>query len=40
MVSATPGIGAMSKQAGADGFIEKPFNKNDLLQVISSYVNA
>jgi CheY-like chemotaxis protein len=38
MVSATPGLAALSKEAGADDFIEKPFRKNDLLDMVAKHI--
>lgn len=38
MISATPGIGALARAAGADSFIEKPFAVNHLLKVIHHYI--
>ncbi|MEO8821051.1 MAG: response regulator [Ginsengibacter sp.] len=38
IVSATPGIGKMAKEAGADDFIEKPFQIKDLLSIVSKYI--
>jgi CheY-like chemotaxis protein len=38
MVSATPGIGEMASAAGADSFIEKPFVKRELLEMIARYI--
>jgi len=32
IVSATPGIGELANDAGADDFIEKPFSKDKLLE--------
>ena len=40
MISANPGIKEMSKQAGADAYIEKPFAKSDFLKTIADTVNA
>jgi DNA-binding response OmpR family regulator len=37
MVSASPDIGVLSRQAGADGFIEKPFEIAYLLKMIQYY---
>lgn len=34
MISASPDIGILSAKAGADDFIEKPFDLNYLLQVV------
>ena len=38
MISATPGIGPMAQEAGADSYIEKPFAVNYLLKVIRHYI--
>lgn len=38
IVSATPGINKLAIDAGADAAIEKPFNKNQLLQTIASFI--
>jgi CheY-like chemotaxis protein len=38
MISANPGIAELSKSAGADGYIEKPFAKKYLLQVIEEHI--
>ena len=38
MVSANPNIGALSEQAGADDYIEKPFQVKDLLKIIEHYI--
>ena len=38
MVSATPGIGTLSKKAGADDFIEKPFDIKHLLEMVKTYL--
>lgn len=40
MVSATPGIGGMAIEAGAEGFIEKPFLMKDLLAVVGRWANV
>ena len=38
IVSATPGIGKMAEEAGADDFIEKPFQIKDLLSVVEKWI--
>lgn len=38
IVSATPGIGKMAEEAGADDFIEKPFQVKDLLNVVKKWI--
>ena len=38
MISASPDIGKLSQEAGADNFIEKPFNVKDLLSMINRYI--
>src|SRR5690242_5839526 len=38
IVSATPGIGKMAEEAGADDFIEKPFQIKDLLTVVEKWI--
>lgn len=38
IVSATPGIGKMAREAGADDFIEKPFQIKDLLNVVEKWI--
>lgn len=38
MISANPDIGALSLRAGADGYIEKPFKMNELLNKIVSFL--
>lgn len=38
IVSATPGIGKMAEEAGADDFIEKPFQVKDLLGVVEKWI--
>jgi len=35
MISASPDIGALYKQSGADDYIEKPFTMKDILQKVS-----
>ena len=37
MISATPGIEDMAVQAGADGYIPKPFSIQQLLQAIEKH---
>ncbi|MEO8405703.1 MAG: response regulator [Chitinophagaceae bacterium] len=39
MASATPGIGKMAMEAGADDFIEKPFVTRFLLEKVSAVLN-
>ncbi len=38
IVSATPGIGKLAIEAGADDFIEKPFQIKDLLGVVQKWI--
>ncbi len=38
LVSATPDLEVLAREAGADDFIEKPFKKNDLLNLVAKYV--
>ena len=38
MISASPDIPLLSQQAGADGFLEKPFDIKSLLKIISKYI--
>ncbi len=38
IVSATPGIGILAKEVGADDFIEKPFQLNDLLKIVAKWI--
>jgi DNA-binding response OmpR family regulator len=38
MVSATPGLEKLAKQAGADDFLEKPFRKKELLDMVGKYI--
>jgi len=40
MVSASPEIADLSKDAGADDHIEKPFEIKDLLDLVNKYVNG
>jgi FixJ family two-component response regulator len=39
MVSASPGIGTVALKAGADDFIEKPFELSYLLKVIERNIS-
>ena len=39
MISANPGIGALSQEAGADDFIEKPFDVPYFLEMIEKHLN-
>ena len=34
MLSASPQIASLAKEAGANEFLEKPFRKNDLLEMV------
>lgn len=38
IVSATPGIGKLAREAGADDFIEKPFQIKELLQKVEKWI--
>lgn len=38
MVSANPGIAQMSQEAGANAFVEKPFERSHLLKVIKDCI--
>jgi DNA-binding response OmpR family regulator len=38
MISASPDIGMLSREAGADAFIEKPFQIGYLLKMVAFYV--
>lgn len=38
MISANPGIGVLSQEAGADDFIEKPFDIKHLLEMVKAYL--
>lgn len=39
LISATKGIEQIAKDAGADGFISKPFQMNHLLSVVAEHIN-
>jgi len=39
MISASPGIAVQSREAGADDYIEKPFDRNYLLAVIERNIS-
>jgi DNA-binding response OmpR family regulator len=39
MISANPGIGVLSQEAGADDFIEKPFDVPYFLEMIKKHLN-
>lgn len=39
MVSANPSIGSLSREAGADDYIEKPFEVRYLLKKIQAYIS-
>lgn len=38
IVSASPGISKLALQAGANDFIEKPFEKKSLLDIVSKWI--
>lgn len=38
IISATPGIGILAKEVGADDFLEKPFQLNDLLKIVAKWI--
>lgn len=38
MISANPNIKYLSKEAGADDFLEKPFKMKELLEMVEKYV--
>ena len=38
IVSATPGISEMAKEAGADDFLEKPFQMKELLKMVAKWI--
>ncbi len=37
MVSATPGLGELARNAGANDFLEKPFRTKELLDLVAKY---
>jgi len=39
MMSASPGLATSAKNAGADDFLEKPFQLKDLLAMITKYIH-
>ncbi len=38
MISANPNIGKLSEEAGADAYIEKPFEVKHLLEMVERYI--
>jgi len=38
MISAAPGIDGLSRDAGADDYVEKPFDRAYLLRVVQSNI--
>jgi CheY-like chemotaxis protein len=40
MVSASPDIATLAKKAGADFFVEKPFDMKELLRIVDHYINS
>lgn len=40
MLSANPHIGKLAVAAGANGFLEKPFEIQDLLQVVQTHISS
>ncbi len=40
MVSASPDIARLAIDAGADGFVEKPFNMKDMINTIENFFEA
>lgn len=38
MISAVPELGTLAANAGADDFLEKPFNMSELLQIVRKYI--
>jgi CheY-like chemotaxis protein len=39
MVSAIPELKTLTENAGADGYLEKPFNSQELLHVVSRFID-
>jgi DNA-binding response OmpR family regulator len=39
MLSATPGIEPLARNAGADEFVEKPFNTGILMTIVAKYLS-
>ena len=39
MLSANPHIGVLSRDAGAESFLEKPFKMKELLELIGRYID-
>lgn len=40
MVSATPGLAELARNAGANDFLEKPFRTKELLDMVAKYTDA
>lgn len=40
MLSATPGIEPLAREAGADDFLEKPFNSASLMHKVQEYLKS
>lgn len=40
VVSATPHVAHLAKEACADGFLEKPFRQRELLSLVEQYTSA
>jgi DNA-binding response OmpR family regulator len=40
MISAAPGVDVLARGAGADDYIEKPFDRGDLLQLIDRHISV
>lgn len=40
IVSATPNVGALAKDACADGFLEKPFRQRELLDLVAQHLSV
>jgi DNA-binding response OmpR family regulator len=38
IISATPGISKMAMDAGADDFLEKPFQMKELLKLVDKWI--